>query len=150
MILPRRLAVPAALLSTAVLLLAAARPVGQSTEPTLDELMGKMRRQYKAASKGASDPSQNEATLKSLDEIEELILASKRLEPTNLSDVPSDARMDHIHDYRSVMARLLSEVALAEADLWHGDNEAAAKRLAGSVRDIREEGHEKFQPEDEH
>lgn len=99
---------------------------------------------------GARDASQNEATLKALDELEGLILQAKRLEPTNMGEIPSDARLDHTRDYRSTMARLLSEVALAEADLWHGENDAAAQRLAGSVRDLRDGGHEKFQPEDEH
>lgn len=145
----RRLVLSTSFVSAAVLFLAAARPLPAAPDGDLEELMSKMRRQYKAAVEGAQDASKNAETLKALDEIEGLILEAKRLEPTNLGDIPTDARMDHTHDYRSVMARLLSEVALAEADLWHGENEAAARRLAGSVRDLREEGHEKFQPEEE-
>jgi hypothetical protein len=149
MIRPRRLLLPVTALTAALVLLASARPP-QAGERHLDELMGLMRRHYKTATQGASDPGQNAETLAALAEIEALILAAKRLEPTNLSEIPSDARGEHTRLFRATMARLLSEVALAEAELWQGQNEAAAKRLATGVREIRDEGHEQFQPADEH
>jgi len=149
---PARFLLSSALLASA-LALAAHRSFASSTasdETKLGEIMGGMRGKTKALAGTIGDAAKNADSLKSLDELERLILDAKLLEPTDMPEIAADKQPAHLAAFRHQMALLLSEVAQVEAEVAAGKNADAEKRLKNKVTALRDEGHQEFQPEDEH
>lgn len=76
------------------------------------------------------------------------VLDAKLLPPSNLSEIAEGERPAHVLLYRKEMAMLLQEFAALEIDVIEGANAAALERMKGKLAEMRDAGHDKFQPKD--
>jgi hypothetical protein len=82
-------------------------------------------------------------------DMQRLVLEAKLLQPSNLPEIAEAGRPAHVLAYRKQMAELLQEVATLEIDVIDGENAAALELIKGRLTEMRDVGHEKFQPKDE-
>ena len=118
--------------------------------PDLHDLMKGVKKNLKVVGQSLQDPAADARALAALVEMETLLLASKAHDPSNLSEVPRDARDAHRSAYRADMARVLVETLNLEVALLEGRREDAVKILKESLYAMREAGHEAYQDGDEH
>lgn len=135
-------------MATAVLVLAAATT--PDDHQSLHELMEGLKDNLKGISKNLENESQRPVALQHIAQMEGIVLLAKEQEPTNMDAVPEADRAAHALAFRSAMAALLAELAAIEQDICAGDNAAAMTAVRGKLLDLRNAGHDEFQPKDEH
>ncbi len=89
-----------------------------------------------------------EECLEAATRMQELALSAKHLDPANLEEVPEEQRADHRRSFRIAMVQLLSELSLLEIELLEGKRDEAWARVSGSLFQLRESSHERFQSAD--
>lgn len=116
-------------------------------EEPIEEAMGGIMGGLKALSKSLADPAQNEASLAALTSMQEHALAGKTLAPTNMDEIDEKDRPAHLLAYRADMTRLLRELCEMEIEVCEGKNEEAKARIRNGLIPLRNESHQKYQPE---
>lgn len=106
--------------------------------------MEKMDDALKVLRKHVSDPAQNDASLKLIDEMQAQCVTAKALTPERAA-TESDKKK-FITAYRLEMLKVMDELLKLERAVLEGKNEEALA-LAKGLTKVKNEGHEKFQVE---
>ena len=126
---------------------AVATPLAVTADgPDLHDLMKGIKKNLKVVGAGLSDPAADASVLDALAEMEVLLLAAKGHEPSNLDEVPRAERAAHTAAYRADMARALMETLQLEIAVLEGRRDEAVDIARGSLKDMRDAGHEKYEP----
>jgi len=119
-----------------------------SADSPLEKIMNGMKGNMRALMSGIADPAKNEQSIEALGELERLTLEAKKLEPSNLKEVEAEKRDEHTAQFRADLSRLLIDLAQAEISVLEGDNAAAESMMKNTVVPLRNDAHDKYQPED--
>jgi hypothetical protein len=136
------------LLALAAVVLAAA--VTPDDHQSLHELMEGLKDNLKGVATNLGTDAQRPAALRHVAQMQGIVLLAKELEPSNMEEVTEGERAAHKLAFRADLARLLGELAVIEQDICEGRNQAAMAAVRGKLFELREAGHEKYQPEGEH
>jgi len=128
--------------------------VAWSTAPTPDgpelhDLMRGLKKNLRTVGDALKDPAGDAQALEALGEMEVLLLAAKKMEPTNLPEVARDDREAHTVAFRADLARTLITTLEMEIAVLEGRRDAAAELLRGPLLELRNESHEKYEPKKE-
>jgi hypothetical protein len=114
---------------------------------SLHDAMENLKDQLKGLA-GALEGGDQAASLNHVAMMQSLILLGKEQEPSNLYDQPEDQRADHTLAFRSEMAKTLAALAEMEVQICDGDFEGAIGAIRSSLLPLRNDSHDRFQPED--
>lgn len=117
--------------------------------PDLHDLMKGLKNNLRTVGKGLADPAADASVLAAINEMEVLLLAAKGHKPSNLDEVPRDQRTAHTLAYRADIARTLIETLNLEIAVLEGRREEAVDIVRGKLKDMRDAGHEKYEPSDD-
>ncbi len=115
----------------------------------LHRAMESLKKHMKPLSQSIGDATKNEETLKHLMDMQGLTLESKKFDPPTAAALKDEERAKHVNDYQADMTKLLVELATMELEVRAGDNAAAQARVKSGLVKMREDGHDKFQGEEE-
>lgn len=87
-------------------------------------------------------------SLKLVQSIQQDLQAAKELEPLKTDDLPSSDRAAFLKDFRSLMDTVISAVEELHGAI-EGDDIEKASSLVSKLNDLKREGHEQFQKEEE-
>ncbi len=90
----------------------------------------------------------NAESLEIITKIEEAAVACKQMTPSRATTMPADQQPQFVIAYRKGMAGLVGEMVKMETALLDGDN-AAAQAILKKLKDVEDEGHDKFKQDDE-
>ena len=116
----------------------------------LHRAMKNLKKHMKPLSQSIADAAKNDDTLKHLVEMQGLVLESKKFDPPTAEALKGEELAKHVNDYQADMTKLLVELATMELEVRAGDNAAAQARVKSGLVKMREDGHDKFQGEEEH
>lgn len=123
-------------------------PNASAADPARDEVIDKamdgLKDGMRALSKSLKDPAQNEASLKTLHEMQEQCMLAK-LEKPDLEKIEENKRREHIAGFRADMSRLLVGLCEMEIAVLEGKNEEAAAMIRSKLVPMRNQGHGKYQ-----
>jgi len=129
---------------------AMASPTAVSAEgPDLHDLMKGIKKSMKIVGSSVQDPAANAQVLAAVDEMEVMLLAAKGHQPSNLNDVPRADRAAHTAAFRADIARALIDTLKLEIAVLEGRRDEAMGYVRGSLKEMRDAGHEKYQPGEE-
>jgi soluble cytochrome b562 len=106
--------------------------------------MEKMDDALKALRKQASDPAQNDASLKLIDEMQTQCVLAKSMVPERAAKEADKKKF--VAAYRLEMLKALDELVKLERAVLEGKNDEALN-IAKGLTKVKNEGHEKFQVE---
>lgn len=106
--------------------------------------MEKMDDALKALRKQVSDPAQNEASLKLIDEMQAQCVVAKALVPERAAKEADKKKF--VAAYRLEMLKAMEEMVKLERAVLEGKNDEALN-IAKGLTKVKNEGHEKFQVE---
>lgn len=115
---------------------------------TLEDCMKGIKTGLQTLSRNVSDPANDETSLATVTDMQTWTLAAKSLAPPELDEISDADRDRHAAAFRAEMARLLAELAALEIDVLEGRHEKAYGRIRGSLFELRDSGHSRFQPRD--
>jgi flagellar biosynthesis component FlhA len=107
----------------------------------IDDMMKKLRRSIRK-------PENNEESLKTIADIEQLMVTCKSLTPTKAEKVPEAERAKFVTAYRKQMANVLGIFCQMEAALCDGDNKKA-QELYKTITTEEDKDHDQFMQKDE-
>lgn len=116
-------------------------------DEAIEEAMQGLGSGMKKLSRSIGDPEMNEATLATLDSMQQHALAAKGLKVPNLDEVKEEDRDAHQLSYRADMAKLLRELCEMEIEVCDGKNDKAKARVRANLLPLRNDSHEKYQEE---
>lgn len=125
----------------------AARPPATLSEgPDFSDLMIGIKKSMKTVSLSIEDPAASARALAAVNEMEVMLLAAKTHEPSNLNEVPRADRKAHATAFRVDLAKTLIETLKLEIAILEGRRDEAMSYVRGSLRDMRDAGHDKYMP----
>ncbi len=107
----------------------------------IDTGMKKLRRTLR---KKESNPE----SLEWITKIEEAAIACKQMTPSRATTLPSDQQAQFVISYRKQMVQLIGTMVKMESALLDDDN-AKAQEAYKQLKDMEDEGHDKFMQDDE-
>src|SRR5688572_17120301 len=113
-------------------------------ETPLLQAMEKMDDALKALRKQVSDPAQNDASLKLIEEMQTQCVLAKGMTPERAAKEADKKKF--VTAYRLEMLKVMDELVKLERAVLEGKNEEALN-LAKGLTKVKNEGHEKFQVE---
>ena len=113
-------------------------------ESPLHVAMEKMDDALKALRKQVSDPAQNDASLKLIEEMQAQCVIAKGMTPERAAKEADKKKF--VTAYRLDMLKVMDELVKLERAVLEGKNEEALN-LAKGLTKVKNEGHEKFQVE---
>lgn len=116
----------------------------------LHRAMESLKKHMKPLSQSIGDAAKNDESLKHLMDMQVLALESKKFDPPTAEALKGDELAKHVNDYQTDMTKLLVELATMELEVRAGDNAAAQARVKAGLVKMREDGHDKFQGEEDH
>ena len=146
----RKLNTPFSLLAATVVALAVlglagvARLHAFADENPMHVAMEKMEDALKVLRKQVSDPAQNDASLKLIEEMQTQCVLAKGMTPERAAKEADKKKF--VTAYRLEMLKVMDELVKLERAVLEGKNEEALN-LAKGLTKIKNEGHEKFQVE---
>src|SRR5687768_18068056 len=140
---------PLLVLVVAALVLGVAGGVGRlhafaDDENPMHIAMEKMDDALKVLRKQVSDPAQNDASLKLIEEMQTQCVLAKGMTPERAAKEADKKKF--VTAYRLEMLKVMDELVKLERAVVEGKNEEALA-LAKGLTKIKNEGHEKFQVE---
>lgn len=127
-------------------------PEHKPGNPRLHREMEKMKDALKATAGIIKDPEAPlDDALKYVAQLEGAVVDAKSMTPLRVSRLEKPEREIEFREYQRTQAKVLGELVNLELALLDGDREAASQVIAGPLRELREQGHDRFKdPEDEH
>jgi soluble cytochrome b562 len=113
----------------------------------LEDAMYGLKNHLKKLSR-ALTPDTNAEALEHITEMQRIVIDAKGLVPSNLAEIPEAGRAKHQLAFRMEMLTLLTELIAIEVDVMEANYEGAMERLRGSLLEIRNRSHDKFQSEE--
>lgn len=113
-------------------------------EDPLYDAMEKMDDALKALRKQVSDPAQNDASLKLIDEMQAQTVIAKSHVPERAAGEADKKKF--VTAYRLEMLKVMDELVKLERAVLEGKNDEALT-IAKGLTKVKNEGHEKFQVE---
>jgi hypothetical protein len=151
---PSRLLLPVIALAVLSIGWAVATPAVSSTAlsgdgPDLHDIMKAMKKSLKIIGTSLQDPAADAQVLAAVGEMQVLLLAAKRHDPSNLNEVPRADRKAHTAAFRADIAKTLIETLNLEIAVLEGRRDEAMGYVMGSLKDMRDAGHDKYEPDDD-
>jgi soluble cytochrome b562 len=132
-------------------LLAAATPCrAQGDEPKtpLSKEMGGIQRDFRSLRKALSDPTQKDAAVALVKDMEAHATKAKGFDPSKTKDIPAADKDQFLVDYHKQMDGLITDLQSLEAAVSAG-NTADATALLNKIQGDKREGHKKFNAQDD-
>jgi soluble cytochrome b562 len=134
------------LLSGLMLAAVPAGTVRAADETPLAKAMEEMQDELKKLRKSVKAPTENAASLASLDKLQAATVASKAMVPAKAAKMPEAEKAKFVAAYRKDMALLLEHLCKIEVAVADGDN-AKAEELFKGIKKLEDDGHEKYTDE---
>ncbi|MEZ6318904.1 MAG: cytochrome b562 [Phycisphaerales bacterium] len=117
----------------------------------LHDTMEQMKDALKATGGILKDPEAPlDDALKYVTQLEAAVVESKSMTPARVARLDQPERDIELREYQRTQAKVLGELVNLELALLDGDREAAAGVINGPLRELRQQGHERFKdPEEE-
>jgi len=139
----------AALLAGLLALSIPARAQDDQPKSPLAQEMGGISKDFRSLRKIVGDPSQKDAALKLVKDMEDHATKAKGFEPAKTKDIPPADKDQFLADYRKTMDGLIGDFQKLEQDITAGDT-AGATAMLDTLQADKRAGHKKFNAEDSH